>query len=272
MKTTTIAGATVAWTDTGSGETTLLVHAGAFGAWFAPLAERLPGRVIRMLRAGYTGTPVPPDPIEITGHAAHAAALLDTLDAAPATVVSHSSGCVIALQLALDRPDLVARLVLSEPPLIDPLLAPTDLDQVHATLGPVMGGAMSAAARGDIPTAFDTFLRAVCGPDYRSVLVDVLGPDGLARAERDAAFFFANEIPALGRWTPGDLTRITAPVLLVQGAASPGPTHRLITRLAASLPDARVATIDRANHLLPLTHPTELATLVSSWTAPTVRR
>lgn len=272
MNTTTIAGATVAWTDSGSGQTTLLVHAGVFSAWFAPLAECLPGRVIRMLRAGYTGGPVPPDPIEITGHAAHAAALLDTLDTGPVSVVSHSSGCAIALQLALDRPDLVAHLVLSEPPLIDTLVDPADLDQVHAILGPVMGGAMGAAARGDVPAAFDTFLRAVCGPAYRSVLLDVLGPEGLARAEHDAAFFFANEVPAIGRWAPGDLTRITAPALLVQGAASPGPTHRLITRLAGTLPDAHIATIDQANHLLPLTHPDELAKLVSSWTAQILRR
>jgi len=264
IDTTTVDGSTIGWRDTGAGEVSLLVHAGGFGAWFAPLAERLPGRVIRMLRAGYTGGPPPSDPIEIGGHAAHAAALLDMLDAGPATVVSHSSGSAIALQLALDRPELVLCLVLCEPPLIDALLDPADLDEVHAALGPVMAAALAAAARGDIPAAFDAFLSAVCGPDYRAVLLDAFGPDGLVRAERDAAFFFANEILAVGRWVPGDLTRVTAPVLLVQGGASPGPTHRLIDRLAALLPDAGIATIDGANHLLPLTHAAELAGLIPS--------
>ena len=108
-----------------------------------------------------------------------------------------------------------------------------------------------------------------CGPGYRSVLEDVLGLEGLVRAEQDAAFFFANEVPAFGRWGPGDLTRVTVPVLLVQGGASPGPTHRLIARLAAALPDARVETIHRANHLLPLTHAADLADIVSSWSRQT---
>jgi pimeloyl-ACP methyl ester carboxylesterase len=217
-----------------------------------------------MLRAGYAGGAAVREPIELAGHAAHAAALLDRLGTGPATVVSHSSGCAIALQLALDRPDLVARLVLSEPPLIDGLLDPADLAEVGATIGPALGGAMADAARGDVPAAFDAFNSAVCGRDYRAVLTGVLGEDGLARAERDAEFFFANEVPAIGRWTPPDPARITAPVLLVQGERSPGPTHRLITRLAAALPDARVTTIAGANHLLPLTHATELAGAISS--------
>jgi hypothetical protein len=43
MEEMTVDRATIAWSDTGSGEPTLLVHAGVFGAWFAPLAPRLPG-------------------------------------------------------------------------------------------------------------------------------------------------------------------------------------------------------------------------------------
>jgi pimeloyl-ACP methyl ester carboxylesterase len=265
IDTTTIDGVAVGWTDTGTGPASLLVHAGGFGAWFTPLAEILPGRAIRMLRAGYTGGPPPEAPIDIGRHAAHAAGLLQELDAAPATVVSHSSGCLIALQLAADRPDLVSRLVLSEPPLLDPLLDPADVDEVHAALGPALGAAAAAEARGDRRAAFDAFMTAVCGAGYRAVLEDVLGPDAVAQGERDAAFFFANEMPAAVRWNPGDLSRITVPALLVQGGASPGPTHRLIARLAAALPDARTATIDGANHLLPLTHPAELAQLLASW-------
>ncbi|MFI6132871.1 alpha/beta fold hydrolase [Micromonospora sp. NPDC051141] len=269
MKTMAIDGATVGWTDTGVGAATLLLHAGGFGAWFAPLAERLPGRVVRMLRAGYAGGPPVSEIIEVADHAAHAAAVLETLGAGPATVVGHSSGSVIALQLAHDRPDLVTRLVLSEPPLIDSLLDPADVGEVQATLGPAMGTALGAAARGDIPAASDAFNTAVLGPDYRSVLVDVLGEAGLTHAQGEAGFFFANEIPAMNRWTPVDLSRITVPVLLVQGAASPGPTHRLVARLAGALPAASTTTIAGANHLLPLTHPRELADAVTSWSRQT---
>jgi pimeloyl-ACP methyl ester carboxylesterase len=259
MHRTTIDGATTTWTDTGAGEPTLLIHAGVFGAWFEPLATRLPGRTIRLLRAGYTDDPPPTRPIEIAEHAAHAATLLDTLDTGPVTVVGHSSSSLIALQLAHDRPDLVGRLVLGEPPLIDPLLDPADVPAIGAALGPAIGAAMAATAAGDTSAAFTAFMSVVCGPHHRAVLTDVLGPDGLARAERESAFFFANEVPATARWTPIDPTTIEAPTLLVQGGASPAATHRLVARLAARLPRAEVATIEGADHLLPLTHPGELA-------------
>lgn len=255
MNELTIDGATISWTDTGSGEPTLLIHAGVFGAWFDPLAPLLPGRTIHLRRVGYTDGPPPDRPIEITEHAAHAATLLNTLAAGPATVVAHSSGTLIALELAHQRPDLVARLVLGEPPLIDPLLDPADVPAIGAVLGPAIGTAMAATAAGDTAAAFTAFMTVIGGPRHRAVLTDVLGPAGLARAERESAFFFTNEIPAVNRWTP---TTTNTPTLLVQGGASPAATHRLVARLAAQLPDAEVTTIDGADHLLPLTHPEEL--------------
>jgi pimeloyl-ACP methyl ester carboxylesterase len=264
METTTVDGATVAWDDAGSGEPTLLVHAGGFGAWFAPLATRLPGRVVRLLRAGYTGGRPPSRSLAITDHADHAAAVLDALDTGPTTVVGHSSGSVIVLELARRRPDLVHRTVLVEPPLIDVLLDPDDLDRVHERFGPAMGQAFGAVARGDLGAALDSFLAAAGAPGWRTALRSALGPDALARAERDAAYFFTGEIPAIGAWTPGDLGTIRAPTLLVQGGASQIATQRLVARLAGHLPGARVATVDGADHLLPLTHTRELATLVTS--------
>jgi pimeloyl-ACP methyl ester carboxylesterase len=263
MEQMTIDGATIAWADTGEGDATLLIHAGVFGAWFAPLAEHLPGRVIRMLRAGYTDSPPPPRLISLAQHTAHAAALLDALGTGPVTVVGHSSSSVIALQLAHDRPDLVRRLVLGEPPLIDPLLDPADVDEVHRALGPAIGAAMAATAQGDGRGAFDAFMGAVCGPDFRTVVADVLGPEARDRAEREALFFCSNELPATGGWTPVDPAAIRMPVLLVEGSRSPAATHHVTARLAGMLPDARVARIEGTNHLLPLTHPAELAELVT---------
>jgi len=48
----TLDGAKIAWSDTGTGEPTLLIHAGVFGAWFVPLASKVPGQVVRLVRAG----------------------------------------------------------------------------------------------------------------------------------------------------------------------------------------------------------------------------
>ncbi|SRR6266542_3508413 len=268
-----IGAAELAYTDSGGdGEPLLLIHAGGFADWFTPLAATPTlsrYRVIRLVRAGYTGAPAPAG-LTVTDHAGHAAALLHRLNAAPAHVVAHSSGTTIALQLAIDHPALVRTLCLCEPPLVDTLAAPADHELLHATLGPAIGAAMAATARGDLPAAFDTFMAAVCEPGYRHVMTDTLGAGLVENAENRCGYFFTDEIPALNAWTldPAATAHLRPPVLLVQGSASPPPVHRLITRLAGLIPDATIATIDHANHLLPLTAPTELARLITDFCRP----
>jgi pimeloyl-ACP methyl ester carboxylesterase len=259
-------GADLAWTDSGGpGTPVLLIHAGGFADWFRPMAAdpALDGhRVIRLTRAGYTGGPVPAG-LSIADHAAHAAEVLRRLGTGPAHVVAHSSGTTVALQLGLDHPALVRSLCLSEPPLIDPLTDPADHEALHAALGPAIGAAMAATARGDRPAAFDAFMSAVCGPDYRGAMARALGPGAVEEAER-GSYFFTDEIPAVNRWT-FDPAGLTGPVLLVGGGASPQPVHRLIAYLAALIPGATTTTIDGVNHLLPLTAPAELARVVATF-------
>jgi pimeloyl-ACP methyl ester carboxylesterase len=270
LQTLRIGDAEVAYADSGGdGAPLLLIHAGLFADWFTPLAatpETSPYRVIRMTRAGYTGAPAPSG-LTMADHAAHAAALLDRLGAAPAHVVAHSSGTAIALQLAFDHPGLVRTLCLCEPPLVDALAAPEDHELLHAILGPVIGRAMAATARGELPAAFDAFMTAVCGPEYRDVLADTFGPAMVAAAERDCGYFFTDEMLAVNGWAldPEAAAHLGLPVLLVQGGASPPPVHRLIARLASRIPGATIATIDGANHLLPFTATAELARLIGAF-------
>jgi len=268
-----IGAAELAYTDSGGdGEPLLLIHAGGFADWFTPLAATPTlsrYRVIRLVRAGYTGAPAPAG-LTVTDHAGHAATLLHRLNAAPAHVIAHSSGTTIALQLAIDHPALVRTLCLCEPPLVDTLAAPADHELLHATLGPAIGAAMAATARGDLPAAFDTFMTAVCGPGYRHVMTDTLGAGLVDDAKNRCGYFFTDEIPALNAWTldPAATAHLRPRVLLIQGSASPPPVHRLITRLAGLIPDATIATIDNADHLLPLTAPTELARLITDFCGP----
>jgi pimeloyl-ACP methyl ester carboxylesterase len=262
--------AEIAYTDSGGpGDAVLLMHGGGLADWFTPLAAREADagtRVIRLVRAGYTGAP-PPDGLTVSDHAGHAAALLRELGAAPAHVVAHSSGCAVALQLALDHPDLVRTLGLCEPPLVDALAAPGDREQLHAAFGPVIGSAMAASARGDLPAAFATFMTLVCGPDHHRVMVDALGAGPVEEAIRGSRHLFTGEMPALNAWTvtPEALARLRPPVLLVQGGASPTPVHRLIAHLAGLIPGSTVATVAGANHLMPLTAPAELGRLLGDF-------
>lgn len=248
------------YADRGEGEAILLVHAGVFGAWFAPLAgdPALDSfRRIRLIRAGYASGPPPGQHVTVADHARHGAAVLDTLQVTRAHVLGHSSGGQIALQLALDRPDLVGTLALLEPALAGDLADPADAQ----ALGDVVGPAITAAAAGDTAAAFDTFMRTICAPDYRGVLTAALGPGGLEQAERNCRFFFLDEISAVREWAfdHGSASRLRQPVLLMAGTSSPPPVHRGIGHLAAMLPHAQITTIRGADHLLPLRNPAALA-------------
>ncbi|MER6007361.1 alpha/beta hydrolase [Nonomuraea angiospora] len=264
-----IDGAEISYADSGGdGAPLLLIHAAGSGDWFTPLAatpELYGYRVIRMVRAGYTGTPAPAG-LTIGDHAGHAAALLRHLDAAPAHVLAHSSGTTIAFQLAFDHPELVRTLLLSEPPLLEALADPKDLDVIGATLGAAIGAAMGATARGDLPAAFDLFMTGVCGPAYRQAMTEALGADLVFQAEDRCRYLFTDEIPALGAWTftPEAVARLHPPVILIQGSASPPPFHRLIARLATLIPGATTATIAGGDHLYPFTAPKDLAKLITN--------
>src|SRR5205823_4773377 len=126
-------------------------------------------------RAGYSAGPRPSTHLSIGAHAQHCAALLDALRIDPAHVVGHSSGALIALELAADRPDLVRSLFLVEPAPGGDLATPQEAELVGQLLGPLL----AAAEAGDGATAFDGFMTFVCASDYRDVLETALGPEAL---------------------------------------------------------------------------------------------
>lgn len=258
---------TVEFSDRGDGEAVLMIHAGAFAAWFPtvsedPAMQRF--RHVMPMRAGYDSTgPAPARHLTLADHAGHCASVLSSLDIGHAHVLAHSSGALIALQLAADHPDLVRSLVLVEPAPA-PCLLPPD---VAAGFGQFLESVMVTAAAGDLPAAFDTFMRVACAEDYRTVLVGALGANGLERAERDCGFFFRDEIPAIREWSLAASTafRIDQPVLLVQGGASPPIVHGTVARLAEMLPNAETTTARGADHLLPLRDPATLATIAAGY-------
>jgi pimeloyl-ACP methyl ester carboxylesterase len=249
--------------ERGKGPVVCLVHAGVFSAWFAPMFEEsaLDGfRVVRLVRPGYGRSAPPAEPMSLRAHAEQCAHQLDELGVRSMHWVGHSSSCCIGLQLALDRPDLVAGLILFE------TAKPSGAIR-EANAGTYVGPALAAARSGDIPTAFDTFLRGVGGDTYRQRLRDRLGDAGLAEAEDESAYFFADELPAIGAWQFGEAeaARVTAPTLLVNGAASRPWFAENMDRLAEWLPNTSTVTLEGCDHLAPLTHPAELARVAATF-------
>jgi pimeloyl-ACP methyl ester carboxylesterase len=135
-------------------------------------------------------------------------------------------------------------------------------------VGPVIGAAMAAALRGDLPGAFDIFMTAMCGPEYPAVITATLGSAGLQQARADCGYFFTGEMPALGQWHFDDelAHRIHQPVHLIGGHDSPPFTHHLITHLAKTLPHTDTTIMSGQNHLLPLQAPAGLANLIATIT------
>jgi pimeloyl-ACP methyl ester carboxylesterase len=99
----------------GEGPRLVLIH-GAFGtieSWFAELLPALARHfeVVAVEMQGHGRTRDVARPLSYEDMAADTAALLDALDISRAHIVGYSMGGAIGLELALDRPELVDRLV-----------------------------------------------------------------------------------------------------------------------------------------------------------------
>jgi pimeloyl-ACP methyl ester carboxylesterase len=105
--------------------------------------------------------PAGEDRLEVTSFAADAAALCDTLGLRGATVVAHSAGAAVAVELAVRRPDLVAAVAALDGTLGFPAeLLEQTAPMLEALRGPawreVIGGIVAA---GFLPTDDQELLR-----------------------------------------------------------------------------------------------------------------
>src|ERR1700716_1048696 len=241
----------------GSGEPVLLIHAALLADWFSPLLAqsnlRERYRLVRYHRVGFAGGSPETPPLSIAAQASHARLLLEHLGISRAHVVGHSSGGSIALQLALDAPDLVQSLALLEPVVASGPLA----DEFGRT---AVGPAFGRYAAGDRAGAADLFLQAVGGPEYRALVAQTLGASALEQLERDLDTFFQVEGPAVNAWQFGPAVgaRVPPPVLLLVGGVSRPVCHEGHERLLEWLPRGEGPVVPGAHHPLPLQQPPAL--------------
>ena len=237
----------------------MLIHPGIFVDWFAPLFQE-PAlttryRLVHYHRVGCAGSSHVTGRVTLAQYAAHARSLMEYLGIAQAHVVGHSSSGNVALQLALDAPDVVRSLAVLEPALMNVPSA--------ATSRAFVGTAMQLYRGGDTSGAIDTFLRGTCGPDYRPTLDRAL-PGAFDRYVADAWTFFEQELPALQQWsfTRDDARRIVQPALAVVGARSLeldpiwGERHQVVV---GWLPNVEPFVLPGATHLLQVAHPRNMA-------------
>jgi pimeloyl-ACP methyl ester carboxylesterase len=140
-------GAVRTWYDEhGAGQPLVLLHGGLVDARFfepnlGPLAEKF--HVYTPERRGHGHTPDVEGPITYQLMAVDTIAFLDQVVGKPADLVGHSDGAVVAMLVAMQRPELVNRLAMisggynkSGEAMPD---MEFDVDQVVAFLGPAYG-------------------------------------------------------------------------------------------------------------------------------------
>jgi len=241
------------WTELGHGPRRALAihcslsHSGSWG----PLARELGGalRLTAFDLPGHGQSAAWTGDGEIQAvSTAMAAGLLD----APTDIIGHSFGATVALRLAVERPDLVRSLILFEPVFF--AVALHDQPGLRAGHEAEMAEYAAGMAAGD-------FLRAAEG--FTRVWGDRRGWTALPEGARAA---MAAQMPLIeaatdalygdagGMLSSGALTRISVPVLLMEGSASPAIIAAINAGLMARIPEALRVVVQGAGHMGPISH------------------
>jgi pimeloyl-ACP methyl ester carboxylesterase len=246
--------------ERGRGEPVLLIHGSIFAEAFAPLlaepalTDRY--RAISYHRRGFAGSARPGGELSIARQASDAKSVLSHLGVSRAHIVGHSYGGAIALQLALDAPDVVHTLALLEPA----MPAGPAFEQFFVN---VIQPSIQQYEAGDKAGAIDLFLHGVIGAEARASL-DRLLPGGIEQAVADADTFFQIELLALQgcRFAAEEAGRIRQPALVVHGGRSDAvaPVFGAIdAQLRHWLPRAEPFVLSNATHALQIMNPGGMA-------------
>ena len=250
----------------GSGDPVVLVH----GGWddhriWDRVARGLAGalQVLAYDRRGHGESSGAPRARPVRDDAGDLAGLLEATGHYPAHVVGHGYGGVVALRLAVDRPELVRSVAVHEVPFL-------------ALLTPGAGGPTGA------PTLAErlVLLRALAvGPSAPSAVQEFLGlfasPEeqwsALSEGRRtelvSAAPTWAQEMgdPEAQRPSAGELGGVAVPVLVTSGGRSPAFASQIGDALASALPNATALRLGEGGHFVPWTDPDLLVGVLGSF-------
>lgn len=212
------AGVDLHYEERGAGRGLLVIHGMDSNAasWSAALDELAAAgaRAVVYDRRGYgsSGAPEPYVATTVQEQSQDAAAVLETLDLAPALLVGEGFGALVALDLLVRRPELATAAVLVEPPLFAYVPAATEA---------------LAAERQALEETLREHGPEALGPDHKGYFADYAG---------------------LASWSPSrrELRAIGVPVAVVTGPDSPPHVIAAADAGAALLPDARRLTDDDA--------------------------
>lgn len=264
MPTSTVNGVKLFWELTGdSGEPLVFVH----GSWLdhhvwdavVPLLSSN-FRVLTYDRRGHSQSERPATPGSILEDVADLAALIETLQLAPAHIVGYSLGGAIVLRLGSKRPDLFRSLMVHEPPLFNLLDNVPNGEVMLETIGARIAAVKALLEAGDMEEGAKQFIETIAfGSGAWTQL-----PPGV----KQTAIFNAPTVLATMRDPEArsfDLARLrnfSKPLLLTLGEGSPPVFPLVVEQMAKMLPQAQRKTFLGAGHEPQQSHPEEFAATI----------
>jgi 3-oxoadipate enol-lactonase len=255
MPTIPVRDTSLYYEQTGTGPQLLFIHgmcgdAEVWSGQVARLADRF--TCITYDRRGHTRSTLGTEPESVETHAADAAALIEALHLTRPLVVGSSGGARIATELARTRPELLAGVVLSEPPVFS--LEPEAGRQFMAEVAAVVAPAVETAGP---RAAVDAFFALVC-PGLWSLLDD----GGRDRYRANGQMMLAEFAGRPYVLTPEEAARIDVPALVLAGTTSHPALQAIAATLARALPDARLLRLDGSGHVTYVERPDDFARAV----------
>lgn len=186
-------------------------------------------------------------------------ALLETCRR-PVHLVGHSAGGLAALNIARERPDLIASLTLIEPVAFHLLAAPCQPDRTLYREIECLAGIMAAALADDDPAAgMARFIDFWTGEGAWAALP----PDRRLRLSAHCSQVVCEFAACFAEtWPVESLQHLAAPVQLIMGLRSPVAALRVTEILAESIARSTLRMIPDAGHLAPLTHSDLVNTMI----------
>jgi pimeloyl-ACP methyl ester carboxylesterase len=246
MPSVALHGTTFWYSDEGQGDAVLVVHGGGSDGriWakdLTPLAST--HRVIAYNRRGFPGSG--PPVADWKAHGEDAAALITSLDVAPVAVVGHSAGSIVALELAVRRPQLVSGLVLLDPAFaarrnVTPRLAATFVKmQILRRLGRDQ-------------QALDTWLRFATSYRTGGSAFERMAEDRreLLRSNAEGIFSDLSSDDGSGNISAEDLKALRVPVTIITAELSPSFLQKTSASLAKYPTAVTSRTLKGAGHAM----------------------
>jgi len=180
------------------------------------------------------------------------AALLEATDFHPVHLVAHAYGGMVALRLAVDRPELVRSACLHEPPwtglVDDDPASRAEIQRIVAKVRAIAPLAKSGGADRTIPR----ILALVSGVGEWD-RIPASGRAAILAGSGDWLREFGDT--AASQANPLELREVQVPVLVTVGEESPSYMQRICDRITQALPNATLVRLPTAGHFPQLTHP-----------------